>query len=60
MKKTWYHANICILSCILVTKTPESKPVEPTDTVEPKTGVQYAVEPEENKDKKLSMIFFAT
>jgi hypothetical protein len=43
-----------------VTKTPESKPVEPTDTVEPKTGVQYAVEPEENKDKKLSMIFFAT
>jgi hypothetical protein len=31
----WLHANIRIDSCILVTKTPESEPVEPTDTVEP-------------------------
>jgi hypothetical protein len=40
--QTCHHANICINSCILVTETPESEPVEP----EP--GVEYVVEPEES------------
>jgi hypothetical protein len=43
---------------ILVIETPESEPVEPTDTVEPKFGVEFVVEPEKNQGKKLSMNFF--
>jgi hypothetical protein len=42
-----------------VTKTPESEPVEPTDTVEPEFGVEFVVEPEENQNKQLSMISFS-
>jgi hypothetical protein len=56
--QTWHHANIRIHSCILVTETPESELVEPTDTVEPEPGFEYMVEPEENQGKQLSMIFF--
>jgi hypothetical protein len=28
-----------------VTETPKNEPVEPVDTVEPKLGVEYVVEP---------------
>jgi len=43
-------------SCIIVTESSEVKPVEPTETVESETGVQFVVEPEANQDKQLSMI----
>ena len=43
-------------SCIIVTETPESKPVEPAESVEPEPGVEFLVEPEENQDKQLCMI----
>jgi hypothetical protein len=45
-------------SCIIVIKTPENEPVEPTETAEPKPGVEFVVEPEENQGKQLSMIPF--
>jgi hypothetical protein len=41
-----------------VIKTPENEPVEPTETAEPKPGVEFVVEPEENQGKQLSMIPF--
>jgi hypothetical protein len=34
-----------------VTETPESEPIEPTDTVELEPVVKFVVEPEENKGK---------
>ena len=43
-------------SCIIVTETPESKPVEPAESVEPEPGVEFLVELEENQDKQLCMI----
>ena len=43
-------------SCIIVTESSEVEPVEPTETVEPETGVRFVVEPEANQDKQLSMI----
>ena len=45
-------------SCIIVTESSESKPVEPTESVEPEPepGVQFGVEPEVNPGKQLSMI----
>ena len=43
-------------SYIIVTETPESEPVEPTESVEPEPGVEFLVEPEENQGKQLSMI----
>ena len=43
-------------SCIIVTESSEVEPVEPTETVEPETGVQFVVEPEANQDKQLIMI----
>ena len=43
-------------SCIIVTETPESETVEPTEFVEPDPGVELVVDPEENQDKQLSMI----
>ena len=43
-------------SCIIVTETPESEPVEPTESVEPAPGVEFVVEPEANKGKQLNMI----
>jgi hypothetical protein len=51
--QTWHHANICIHSCILVTKTLENKPVESTEIVEPEPGVEFVVELEDNQGKKL-------
>ena len=43
-------------SCIIVTETLESEPVEPAESVEPEPGVEFLVEPEENQDKQLCMI----
>ena len=43
-------------SCIIVTETPESEPVELAESVEPEPGVEFLVEPEENQGKQLSMI----
>jgi hypothetical protein len=43
-------------SCIIVTKTPEDEPVEPSATIEAEPGAEFAVEPEENQGKQLSMI----
>ena len=43
-------------SCIIVTETPESETVEPTEFVEPEPGVELVVDPEENQGKQLSMI----
>jgi hypothetical protein len=57
--QTWHHANICIYLCILLTETPENKPIEPTKTIEPEPGVEFIVEPEENQGKQLSMISFS-
>ena len=42
-------------SCIIVTESSENEPVEPTESVEPEPGVQFAVEPEANQGKQLSM-----
>ena len=39
-----------------VTEPSENEPVEPTESVEPETGVQFVVEPEVNQDKQLSII----
>ena len=43
-------------SCIIVTETPESETVEPTEFVEPELGVELVADPEENQGKQLSMI----
>ena len=43
-------------SCIIVTESSENEPVEPAESVEPEPGVQFAVEPEANRGKQLSMI----
>ena len=43
-------------SCIIVTESSENEPVEPTESVEPEPGVQFAVEPEDNQGKQLCMI----
>ena len=43
-------------SCIIVTESSESKPVELIESVEPEPGVQFVVEPEVNPGKQLSMI----
>jgi len=43
-------------SCMLVTEPSEVEPVEPTESVEPELGVPFAVEPEINQGKQLSMI----
>ena len=49
-------------SCIIVTESSKSKPVEPIESVElepepePEPGVQFVVEPEVNPAKQLSMI----
>ena len=45
-------------SCILVTEPSEVEPVEPTESVEPETGIPFVVEPEVNQGKQLS-IFLA-
>ena len=42
-------------SCIIVTESSENEPVEPTESVEPEPGVQFAVEPESNQGKQLSI-----
>ena len=42
-------------SCIIVTKPSEVEPEEPTESIEPEPGVQFAVEPEVNRGKQLSM-----
>ena len=39
-----------------MTEQSEVEPVEPTETVEPEPGVPFAVEPEANRGKQLSMI----
>ena len=39
-----------------MTETSESEPVEPAESIEPKPGVEFLVEPEENQGKQLSMI----
>ena len=38
-----------------MTELSEVEPVELAESVEPKPGVQFAVEPEANQDKQLSM-----
>ena len=43
-------------SCIIVTESSENEPVEPTESVEPEHGVPFAVEPEANRGKQLSII----
>ena len=43
-------------SCIIVTESSENELVEPTESVEPEPGVQFAVEPEDNQGKQLCMI----
>ena len=43
-------------SCIIVTESSEVEPVEPTESVEPESRVQFVVEPEVNQGKQLSMI----
>ena len=58
IRKSWHHANICIHSCILVTETPESEPIEPTKNIEPVPGVEFIVKPEENQGKQVTMIPF--
>ena len=45
-------------SCIIVTDPSEVEPVEPAEYVEPEPGVLFAVGPEVNQDKQLS-IFLA-
>jgi len=37
--------------CMIVTETPESETVEPTEFVEPEPGVELVVDPEENQDE---------
>ena len=43
-------------SCIIVTETPESETIEPTEFVEPEPDVELVADPEENQGKQLSMI----
>ena len=43
-------------SCIIVTESSENEPVEPTESVEPEPRVPFAVEPEANQGKQLSII----
>ena len=43
-------------SYIIVTEQSEVEPAEPTESVEPKPGVQFVVEPKANQGKQLSMI----
>ena len=43
-------------SCIIVIKPSEVEPVKPAESVEPEPRVQFAVEPEVNQGKQLSMI----
>ena len=45
-------------SCIIVTEPSEVEPVEPTESVEPETGIPFVVELEVNQGKQLS-IFLA-
>jgi len=45
-------------SCIIVTEPSEVEPVESAESIEPEPGVQFAVEPEVNQGKQLS-IFLA-
>ena len=40
----------------MVTELLENEPVEPTESVEPETGVQFVVEPEAIQGKQLSII----
>ena len=47
---------LALHSCIIVTESSENEPVEPTESVEPEPGVPFAVEPEANRGKQLSMI----
>ena len=42
-------------SCIIVTEPSEVEPVEPVESVEPEPGVSFAVGPEVNPGKQLSM-----
>ena len=37
-------------------KSSENEPIEPTESVEPKPGVEFVVEPEVNQGKQLCMI----
>ena len=53
------HGIMLILashSCIIVTESSENEPVEPTESVELETGVQFVVEPEVNQGKQLNII----
>ena len=43
-------------SCIIVAEPSEVEPVEPAESVESEPGVQFAVEPEANRGKQLSII----
>ena len=43
-------------SCIIVTEPSEVEPVEPTESVELESGVQFVVEPEVNQGKQLRII----
>ena len=43
-------------SCIIVTESSDNEPVEPAESVKHEPGVQFAVEPEANQGKQLSMI----
>ena len=43
-------------SWIIVTELSENEQTEPVEVVEPKPGVEFVVDPEENQGKQLSMI----
>jgi len=43
-------------SCIIVSESSEVEPVESAESVEPEPGVPFAVEPEVNRGKQLSII----
>ena len=45
--------------CIIVTEPSEVELVERVESVEPEPGVQFAVEPEVNQGKQLSMILYS-
>ena len=47
---------LALHSCIIVTEPSEVEPVESVESVEPEPGVQFAVEPEVNQGKQLSII----
>ena len=49
------HAS---LTCIIVTEPSENEPVEPDESVDPESGVQFMVDPKVNQGKQLS-IFLA-